>query len=420
MLQSDSTSQSFFTRIENQQQVLSSQSKSLHQQLATEVRDRKQHLATQSSDQHQQLLVKLDVLTRLGETQKTISSGITTQSSQIVTQVSDQHCQLLSVLHNMQNEISVNNHTHQSKLSTILQLQEQLVSSQHTKGNMQSIQDCYVSPRGSPEKSQRTICFLGERSDKKLQYLLALKDDVNWAINRLFAGKSDPSAKALGQWLRSEWQNLISSAFQEGAAEDPNSTAMPFDSWIYPYDGFTSNDDDIASAQPHSTQGDNTEISVAKTVVTLPATGRRQNQTLSVVAPDRNVLVSIPRTRSLTRGQPGVDEVSFTCVTTQDGKTQYVHVRFLRDLSHALQPKLYAQLNVFTKVKWDDVSASYVELLIHGSLSDIDRAIREGTISPFQVDEDEDNLCLYVREILVSSCPRTHTNETDCGSLQAA
>ena len=78
-----------------------------------------------------------------------------------------------------------------------------------------------------------------------------------------------------------------------------------------------------------------------------------------------------------------------------------VHARFLRNLSYASQPRLYAQLNAFTQVTYAGQYGAYLELLKLGTVAEIDNALREGTISPFHVDEYGDSSCLYVSTFLL-------------------
>jgi len=45
----------------------------------------------------------------------------------------------------------------------------------------------------------RTIYFFGECSDNILQYLMPLQGDVIWAIDHLYANRSDSFSKAQAQ-----------------------------------------------------------------------------------------------------------------------------------------------------------------------------------------------------------------------------
>lgn len=78
-----------------------------------------------------------------------------------------------------------------------------------------------------------------------------------------------------------------------------------------------------------------------------------------------------------------------------------VQARFLRDLSYASQPRLHAQLNIFTQVKNEDCMRNHHEIFAFGTMAEIDDALREGTISPFLVDDNGHNLCLFVSTLLL-------------------
>ena len=82
---------------------------------------------------------------------------------------------------------------------------------------------------------------------------------------------------------------------------------------------------------------------------------------------------------------------TFTC-----GIGQSVHdiqAHFRRDWSSLSSPKLYTQLSVFTLAESE---GEYDRLFACASAGEIDDALRMGVISPYHINREDRNLCLYV------------------------
>jgi hypothetical protein len=259
------------------------------------------------------------------------------------------------------------------------------------------VQNLSGDTNNDPQQSRRTICFFGEDSDQIVQCLLPVTKDAIWAIDHILANKSDPFSKSLTQWLRGELNNLRDSAIRELAAQHPDGSITSLDPWIYLNDSISfKKDNSLGSRSKHRLCDDEREVSPQAAAQQASVGGRPRTQTISVPTPSRTILVSIPRARKLENGTSGTDESSFTCITTQDGKTHVVQVRFLRELVSAAKPKLYTQLNIFVQVRYDDWEDVYDDVFEHGSLEDIDRALRTGNISPYHIERYRGHLCFYV------------------------
>jgi hypothetical protein len=91
-------------------------------------------------------------------------------------------------------------------------------------------------------------------------------------------------------------------------------------------------------------------------------------------------------------------EVGISYTVMQNRLSVRVEACFLRHLLYAGKASICAQLNVFTLVG-ENVELYYDGLFENASLAELDNALRQGTISPFHIDEYGDNLCLTVSSV---------------------
>ena len=70
-----------------------------------------------------------------------------------------------------------------------------------------------------------------------------------------------------------------------------------------------------------------------------------------------------------------------------------IHAHFLRNASGPSNPRLCAQLSVFTLAESE---THYNQLFASASAHEIDDALRQGVISPYEINREGRNLCLYV------------------------
>lgn len=85
--------------------------------------------------------------------------------------------------------------------------------------------------------SNREIHFWGERRDEILTPLLLIKNYVQRAIIHFLSHDTARVSSRHLYWLQSEFENLVTSAYQEVAALSEGSTATPFDNWNYSQEG---------------------------------------------------------------------------------------------------------------------------------------------------------------------------------------
>ena len=99
-------------------------------------------------------------------------------------------------------------------------------------------------------------------------------------------------------------------------------------------------------------------------------------------------------------GSSRIHEVGFSFSPQSEICSTSIHGCFTKVMSFEPEPRTCAQLNCFKMV--EDISPHFYLMCI-GTLKEIDTALREGMISPYDVDERRGNLCFYVR-ILPQIC----------------
>jgi hypothetical protein len=247
-------------------------------------------------------------------------------------------------------------------------------------------------------KNCRKIRFLGEQPDKMAFYLVALQGDLNDGIDYLLSNHAQEISAQRAEWLRSEFTHLVRSAYQEQAAQDPMSTATPFDNWSYPVDtvAFIRDTSQECTVSIVSSLTNAVGEASNDTVATPPKRPRCRNKAWWIATAGGNLAIYLPRAQGITKDSPGVDEVGFSFTLMHRCSILHVRARFREELSYASRPRVYAQLNVFTQVRYDDWVDIYDAFFQEGTLAEIDSALRAGTISSFHVDEYNNNLCLFV------------------------
>jgi len=240
-----------------------------------------------------------------------------------------------------------------------------------------------------------------------MNYLLPLQDDLDHAIDYLISHHTQEISTRHAERLRSEFAHLVDSATQEKAARHPGSTATSIDQWSYPGNAIEAlinqpEREAVGPSQPSSTNCGTVEITA-----TRPRKPQKSRNRTWEVQTDSGVLrISLPHAQQSSRGPNDVDEVGVSYTLVQNRSSLLIDARFLRELCYVSQPRVHAQLYVFTQVCYQDIIFIYNELFEHGTLAEIDDALRAGTISPFHVDEEGDNMCLFVSGLLHVKCMR--------------
>lgn len=240
----------------------------------------------------------------------------------------------------------------------------------------------------------RNILFFGQHSGMIMAYLLPLQNDLDEALENLMNRHSRDFSVDHAYWLQREFRRLVASAAQENATRFSESTARSIDQWSYPVQA--NNKTDLISGQKRKTSDlwhDSGRLSSKKpATMTRQSRIRHSNQLWSLETPSGTVHISLPPAR------PGQEEVgngseaglSWTITQNRSAFAVNAHFRYLAD-----KPKVQTQLSVFTRV--ENVSMLYWRLFNTGTISEIDFAYRNGTISPFHVDDTGSNYYLEVR-----------------------
>jgi hypothetical protein len=246
----------------------------------------------------------------------------------------------------------------------------------------------------------RNIIFFGERSDMILAYLLPLQNDLEYALESLKNDHNQEISVSHAQWLQTEFRRLIASAAQESASRFPDSTARSIDLWSYPLESDSLSKMEIERKRKLSATGHQEDNRLTKRSAVIPRSYvRSSNQVWSMSTPSGDVHLSIPPAHTASNQDQAGVEVGLSCMITQNRSTFAINARFCRVSSEVSQPKVHTQLSVFTKVT--DVSDIYWRLFERGTIAEIDFAYRNGTISPFHVDEEGSNYYFRVCTFLI-------------------
>jgi hypothetical protein len=247
------------------------------------------------------------------------------------------------------------------------------------------------------DQSCREISFLGECQDRILAYLLPFQDDLELAIDYLISQHGHEISTSAAEFLRYELQHLVDSAAQEKALRHPNSTAKSFDQWFYPEDtvGFLKIMPGSRKSRSSLCSPDSHGKPLMKRIEQQRNRKKQFGRTYTVQTRSGPVTISMPRSRGAGIDLHDTAEVGISYAVTQNGSSIHVSAHFLRHLAYAGEARICAQLNVFTLIG-KDVWDYYEDLFDKASLAEIDSALRRCTISPFHIDVDGDNVCLYV------------------------
>jgi hypothetical protein len=249
-----------------------------------------------------------------------------------------------------------------------------------------------------PTQYDRNIFFYGEHSNMIMAYLLPLQSDLEYALESLMNDHSQEISVSHVQWLQTEFRRLIASAAQESATRYPGSTARSTDQWSYPLEPDSSSQIYVERNLKRSAPCHQENNQPKRRGAIVPQSSvRPANQLWSVETPSGSIHLSIPPAKSArTHDQIG-EQVCLSCMITQNRSTFAVNTQFRRVSNETSQPKVHTQLSVFTRV--EDVSDVYMRLFDRGTITEIDFAYRNGTISPFHVDDVGSNYYFRVRTI---------------------
>jgi hypothetical protein len=243
--------------------------------------------------------------------------------------------------------------------------------------------------------SDRDIFFFGQRRDMIMAYLMLVKPQLAVVVQYLLSQDNGDLRERHIAWLQSEFDNLMASAAQEEASKYAQSTATPLDQWYY--------SEDIVRHQERlagPTIEDSTSTNGTARVTTKPlakfASSQASNRTQETFAHNTtfgSLRVHVPRRNSRLKANQSIDDVGLTFTCGIGESIHVINARFYHNVTQAAGPKLCAQLNVFTILECE---AHYDNLFAHATAEGIDNALRRGLISPYHVNREGRNLCLYV------------------------
>ncbi|CAN9377660.1 unnamed protein product [Alternaria alternata] len=239
--------------------------------------------------------------------------------------------------------------------------------------------------------STRDVFFFGERRDMIMAYLLIVKPHLEVALANLFNDGISTFPPHYISWLQSEYENLIASAAQEEATKHPQSTATSLDRWHYSEETksrhLTTPRRVIGQSKIRSTTQ---EAHYANLYLSTPAIAHKSSYTHTT--PFGSLRLQTSRRASRSKLRRPDEEASFTFTCGIGRSLHAIHAHFLRNASGPSNPRLCAQLSVFTLAESE---THYNQLFASASAHEIDDALRKGVISPYEINREGRNLCLY-------------------------
>jgi hypothetical protein len=184
---------------------------------------------------------------------------------------------------------------------------------------------------------------------------------------------------------------LVASAAQQEAVRHPQSTATSLDQWHYPEDIIHPKVDSKGTRNYIEGEPDAKRCEDRGAVRFPRIKPPSSNQHIfSHDTAFGSLRVHVPQRVSKPVCRPPGDDVGFTFTC---GIAQSIHTINARFLRNNPGPKICAQLNVFTLAESE---SHYNTLFASASAMEIDRALRQGVISPYHINREGRNLCLYV------------------------
>jgi hypothetical protein len=241
----------------------------------------------------------------------------------------------------------------------------------------------------------REVFFFGQRRDMIMAYLLLVKPQLAVVVQHLLSRDNGDLRERHIAWLQSEFDNLMASAAQEEASRYSRSTATPLDQWYYSEE-IVRHQERLAEPKIEHSTSTNGTTRVTTKPLTKFASSQASNCTQETFAHSTtfgSLRVQVPRRNSRLKANRLIDDVGLTFTCGIGESTHVINARFYRNVTQAAGPKLCAQLNVFTIVECE---AHYDDLFAHATAEGIDNALRRGLISPYHINREGRNLCLYV------------------------
>ncbi|KAI4652122.1 hypothetical protein J4E93_002319 [Alternaria ventricosa] len=247
----------------------------------------------------------------------------------------------------------------------------------------------YRIPR--TQRWMRNIFFFGERRDMIMAYLLLVKPHLEAAFRNLLTDGIERFPPHYVDWLRYEFEQLVASASQEEATRHRGSSAASFDRWHYSEETMPHHSRVSGRAiEESNTSSDTPEADYANLYLSAPVIAGQRAYTQTT--PFGSLRIQSPRRAVKAKFKRPNNEASFTFTCGIGQSVHAIHAHFLRNAASAPNPGLCAQLSVFTLAESE---THYNKLFASAGVEEIDDALRKGVISPYEINREGRNLCLY-------------------------
>ncbi|KAI4696007.1 uncharacterized protein J4E88_000178 [Alternaria novae-zelandiae] len=247
----------------------------------------------------------------------------------------------------------------------------------------------YRIPR--TQRWMRNIFFFGERRDMIMAYLLLVKPHLEAAFRNLLTDGIERFSPHYVDWLRYEFDYLVASASQEEATRHRGSSAASFDRWHYSEETMPHHYRASERAiEESNTSSDTPEADYANLYLSAPVIAGQRAYTQTT--PFGSLRIQSPRRAVKAKFKRPNNEASFTFTCGIGQSVHAIHAHFLRNAANASNPGLCAQLSVFTLAESE---THYNKLFASAGVEEIDDALRRGVISPYEINREGRNLCLY-------------------------
>lgn len=245
--------------------------------------------------------------------------------------------------------------------------------------------------------SGNTVYFRGERVDMIMSYLLPIKDELNTIINQVLSQShhSLPIEEML--FLREELQRLLGSAAQEEAARYAMSTATSFDEWHFLGLDNESIPSEAKSQDNHAPE-DGEMIGSRRSIPEEQTKKKRDKtkmQTMSFKTGSREMKLHISQKNTTGHNNINSCDVGLSFISHAQSLT-IVDIRFTQCILQQMRPRICAQLNVFTRVPYSLLKNHWRLFERGATIEEIERAIRNGSVSPYHLDAGEHPYLLRV------------------------
>ena len=248
----------------------------------------------------------------------------------------------------------------------------------------------YRIPRA--DRWMKNIFFFGERRDMIMAYLLLVKPHLEAAFRNLLIDGIDRFPPHYVDWLRYEFDHLVASAAQEEATRHRGTSATSFDRWHYSEETMPHHSRVSGRAiEESNTISDTPEADYANLYLSAPVIAGQRAYTQTT--PFGSLRIQSPRRAVKAKFKRPNNEASFTFTCGIGQSVHAIHAHFLRNAANASNPGLCAQLSVFTLAESE---THYNQLFASAGVEEIDDALRRGVISPYEINREGRNLCLYV------------------------